>query len=241
MKMLLNEFLELNLSDLIAINGGASGSYSGSGSTKPDHYSAETGWESGWGPSGYTGSTKPDHYSAETGWEPGWGPEGYTGTPTAGTCSGSTNSDPVPSSPTPTPIDPLPDPKTQSTFPMCDVYAWNLALEKGFDPRGTDGVNWSNNLTVREIFNSHYALDVTSMTAGAKGFVFYDWAGNGLNGKEHMEYCEVSSDGSSYTNWQTDGEITPTPTPYPMSDKNGHAAGNGTQSGQGTMVFIRLN
>jgi len=111
MKMLLNEFLELNLSDLIVINGGASGSYSGSGSTKPDHYSAETGWESGWGPSGYTGSTKPDHYSAETGWEPGWGPEGYTGTPTTGTCSGSTKSDPVPSATTPTqPNDPQSNP-----------------------------------------------------------------------------------------------------------------------------------
>ena len=91
----------------------------------------------------------------------------------------------------------------------CDIKAWNAAIDAGFDPRGSDDVSWDgNNKTVNELFNEHYknsAITFDSSCAGMSGYLFYDWGGDGIDKKDHVEFCTVSADGTSYTFGNTDG------------------------------------
>ena len=91
----------------------------------------------------------------------------------------------------------------------CDIKAWNAAIDAGFDPRGADGVAWDGNTnTVNQLFNEHYkdsAVEFNSLCAGMSGYLFYDWGGDGIVRKDHVEFCTVSADGTSYTFGNTDG------------------------------------
>jgi len=119
----------------------------------------------------------------------------------------------------------------------------------GLDPRGSNGVTWDGNaLTVDQIYKQDYANKVdttpwngpdgTGTNAGKKGFLFFDWASTGAAGvKEHMEYCEISADGLSYTQWYTDGVKTPEKHTFAFAkDKNGFA----THLFSGLDVFPRI-
>ena len=53
-----------------------------------------------------------------------------------------------------------------------------------------------------------------------------------------MEYCEISADGLSYTQWYTNGTTAPVPhTSTFAADSNGIGTGNPNS----TMVFVPLN
>ena len=91
----------------------------------------------------------------------------------------------------------------------CDIKAWNAAIDAGFDPRGADDITWNGNKkTVNELFNEHYqdsAISFDSSCAGMSGYLFYDWGGDGVDKKDHVEFCSVSADGTTYTFGNTDG------------------------------------
>lgn len=121
----------------------------------------------------------------------------------------------------------------------CDIKAWNAAIDAGFDPRGTDGVTWDGNTkTVNQLFNEHYkdsAVTFDSSCAGMSGYLFYDWGGDGIDRKDHVEFCTVSLDGTSYTFGNTDGikEIK-WDTRYFSNDSNARAGASST------VVFVPL-
>ena len=112
----------------------------------------------------------------------------------------------------------------------CDVIAWNHAVDAGLDPRGKDGCGWdADNKNVDQIFNSHFATQAVSFdsgSAGKSGYLFYDWEGNGHY--DHVEFCRINSDGSSYSYYSNNGfegagnEIYKTNISF-KNDSNAHA------------------
>jgi len=75
--------------------------------------------------------------------------------------------------------------------------------------------------------------------AGQKGFVFFDWGGNSASNRDgvydHVEYCEFSSDGKTYTIYQNNGQTTPVATIYTTSKDSNGQGGVGTKA-----VFVPL-
>ena len=127
----------------------------------------------------------------------------------------------------------------------CDIYAWNLAIGNGVDPRnGKTTIPNLNNITVNDFYNKYCENDSKPLTedgcANQKGFVFFDWGGNNASNQdgiyEHVEFCKFSSDGSSYTIYENNGQSMPIPKVYKTaSDSNGQG-GFGTKA-----VFVPLN
>lgn len=98
-----------------------------------------------------------------------------------------------------------------------------------------------NQLLVDEIFNRYYADEATefdSNPAGKKGYIFYDWKGDGTY--DHMEYCEVDAIGAGYNFYLNEGKINEDAqwihTTF-ANDKNAHAKPDST----GTIKFVALN
>ncbi len=89
----------------------------------------------------------------------------------------------------------------------CDIIAWNHAVDAGLNPAGNGNDAWDGNqLLVDEIFNRYYADEATefdSNLAGKKGYIFYDWKGDGTY--DHMEYCEVDAAEGNYKYFSNKG------------------------------------
>ena len=122
----------------------------------------------------------------------------------------------------------------------CDIYAWNLAVDHGVDPRkGKWVVKDLNAITVDEMYRTYYnglSAPFDASSAGKKGVIVYDWADNGLGAKDHIEYVEISIDGLSYTLYVTDGKDAPVPeTRWFSTSPKARAAGDSA------MTFIPLD
>lgn len=123
----------------------------------------------------------------------------------------------------------------------CDIIAWNHAVDAGLNPAGDGVENWNGNkLTVNDIFNNYYkdkATDFNSDLAGKKGYIFYDWNGQGKY--EHVEYCEINENGSGYWYYKNNGyekgeEYVSTTF---ANDSNASAK----DDGNGKLKFVALN
>lgn len=89
----------------------------------------------------------------------------------------------------------------------CDIIAWNHAVDAGLNPAGKGNESWDGNkLTVDAIFNTYYADEAAEFNenlAGKKGYIFYDWEGDGTF--DHVEYCEVDNNGAGYSFYNNNG------------------------------------
>lgn len=123
----------------------------------------------------------------------------------------------------------------------CDIIAWNHAVDAGLNPAGKKNKSWDGNgLTVDAIFNNYYAdeaADFNSSLAVKKGYIFYDWTGDGMF--DHVEYCEVDNNGAGYSFYNNNG--------YEKDEKYYHRffaednnAGASPDS-KGRLKFISLN
>ena len=122
----------------------------------------------------------------------------------------------------------------------CDIIAWNHAVDAGLNPAGKKNKSWDGNeLTVDAIFNNHYAdeaAEFDSSLAGKKGYIFYDWTGDGTF--DHMEYCEIEN-GGSYKYFSNNGfEQGETLVPQNFAKDKNAGALNG---GPGKLKFVSLN
>lgn len=123
----------------------------------------------------------------------------------------------------------------------CDIIAWNHAVDAGLNPAGNGNDNWDGNkLTVDEIYNKHYAdeaVDFNSDLAGKKGYIFYDWEGDGKF--DHIEYCEVDVNGTGYSFYNNKGYEKGEEYYYrTFAEDNNAGAKNG---GPGKLKFVALN
>lgn len=206
MKNLQGKFRELTYSELLQLNGGYGGSSSG-------------GKSSG----GYSGTSSGSY---------------------SGTSSGS-------SQPKNTPTTEPTTPESSSSYfkhqvcadpnqVHCDIIAWNHAVDAGLNPAGKGNEVWDGNkLTVDEIFNTSHAdeaVEFNADLAGKKGYIFYDWTGDGTF--DHMEYCEIES-GGNYNYFSNEGfEQGESLISQNFSrDKNAGALNNGP----GRLKFVSLN
>lgn len=123
----------------------------------------------------------------------------------------------------------------------CDIIAWNHAVDAGLNPAGKRNKKWDGNkLTVDTIFNTYYAdeaVDFNSDLAGKKGYIFYDWEGDGTF--DHMEYCEIDNDGGGYSYFSNKGfsEKEELISISFYKDKNAGARNDGP----GRLKFVSLN
>lgn len=123
----------------------------------------------------------------------------------------------------------------------CDIIAWNHAVDAGLNPAGNGNNNWDGNkLTVDEIYNKHYAdeaVEFNSDLAGKKGYIFYDWEGDGKF--DHIEYCEVDANGAGYSFYNNDGHEKSEEYyhRYFIEDNNAGAENGGL----GKLKFVALN
>lgn len=123
----------------------------------------------------------------------------------------------------------------------CDIIAWNHAVDAGLNPAGKRNKKWDGNkLTVDTIFNTYYADEAVEFNpdlAGKKGYIFYDWEGNGTF--DHMEYCEIDNDGGGYSFYNNTGKKESEIFRYRLflEDKNAGADNNGS----GILKFVSLN
>ena len=123
----------------------------------------------------------------------------------------------------------------------CDIIAWNHAVDAGLNPMGENGTDWdANNKTVNQIYNEHFtgkdvAFDGTQ--AGKKGYILYDWEGDGVY--DHIEYGSISDDGLEYSYYNNQGfeyqDVYKTST---FEQDSNAGAQNG---GSGIVRFIPLN
>jgi len=151
---------------------------------------------------------------------------------------------------------------TPSLETHCDIIAHNEAIAHHLHNVGEG--NW-NELSVNTIFQTYKDVAVKTTSAGfedttkwgatapIKGYMFFDWekqetgpntnnyVGGDLGDKDHMEYCEISADGKSYTVWQNDGFQAPYKvTKQFVDDYNGQ--GGGLKTGVLSQAyFVRLN
>lgn len=167
----------------------------------------------------------------------------------SGSCSGggAVTSSPSPSYSYPTPSGAcgggLP-PKQICTAPNkthCDIYAWNLAIDHGVDPRLGKGAEMDLNIqTVDTMYNSYYKgkeASFSSKSAGKKGMIVYDWGGTSP-AKDHIEYVEIAADGKGYYLYATKGILAPVKEYSTFKDKPTAKANTANGS---SMVFIPLN
>ena len=123
----------------------------------------------------------------------------------------------------------------------CDIYAWNLAIKNGLDPRlGKSAEMDLNNQTVDTMYKSYYKgkeAAFSSASAGKKGMLVYDWGGTS-SAKDHIEYVEISYDGKGYNLYKTDGIATPVKEYRTFT--NSPTAKADTSKGS-SVVFIPLN
>ena len=123
----------------------------------------------------------------------------------------------------------------------CDIIAWNHAVDAGLNPAGKGNDSWDGNkLTVDAIFNNYYAdeaVEFNADLAGKKGYIFYDWTGDGTF--DHVEYCEIDNNGTGYSFYNNQG--------YEKDEKHYHrffADDNNAGArpdGNGRLKFIALN
>ena len=130
---------------------------------------------------------------------------------------------------------------TDSNDVHCDIIAWNHAVDARLDPRGENGTDWdANNKTVDQIYNEHFVgKDVAfdGKQAGKKGYILYDWEGDGEY--DHIEFGSISEDGLSYSYYSNNG-FENGENYYTRSfaqDSNAHCDNNGN----GIVRFIPLN
>ncbi len=123
----------------------------------------------------------------------------------------------------------------------CDIYAWNLAIKNGLDPRlGKSAEMDLNNQTVDTMYKSYYKgkeATFSSASAGKKGMLVYDWGGTS-SAKDHIEYVEISYDRKGYNLYRTDGIDTPVKEYRTFT--NSPTAKADTSKGS-SVVFIPLN
>lgn len=123
----------------------------------------------------------------------------------------------------------------------CDIIAWNHAVDAGLNPTEKRNKKWDGNkLTVDTIFNTYYAdeaVEFNSDLAGKKGYIFYDWEGDGTF--DHMEYCEIDNDGGGYSFYNNTGKKENEIFHHRLflEDKNAGADNNGS----GILKFVSLN
>ena len=111
----------------------------------------------------------------------------------------------------------------------CDIKAYNEAVEHGASNPG----DWDGNVSsVNEIYNENYEGQGTSSpNSNTSGYIFYDFDNDGS--MDHMEYYETGSD-STYTVFQTDGISDTTQVVYDSNvDSNGSAS-------SGTATFVPI-
>ncbi len=193
---------------------------------------------SGWNGGGYSGTSS----GSGTG-RSGYGYSGTSSGSYSGTSSGSSQPKSNPTEPT-TPGNSSSDFKHQVCADPnqvhCDIIAWNHAVDAGLNPAGKGNDSWDGNgLTVDAIFNNYYAdeaVEFNADLAGKKGYIFYDWEGDGVF--DHVEYCEIES-GGNYNYFSNKGfeQGESLISQNFARDKNAGAS-NG---GPGRLKFVSLN
>lgn len=129
----------------------------------------------------------------------------------------------------------------------CDIIAYNHAIDNGFDPRGITGFDWNaNDYSVNQIFNNSFKgqdVDFNGTQKGKSGYLFYDFNGPDENGNivfTHIEYAQINLDGASYNYFKNDGtcatDVYKQNVPF-SEDANANAR-NG---GNGIVRFVPLN
>lgn len=206
--------------------------------------SCTTGLKSGQGSKGYASSSggSSSYSSTSSGYSTSSsGSHGYSGTSSG---SSSKTNYKVPSSGSTTN-----DPESNFEYQICsnpnevhcDIIAWNHAVDAGLNPAGKRNKKWDGNkLTVDTIFNTYYADEAVEFNpdlASKKGYIFYDWEGNGTF--DHMEYCEIDNDGAGYSYFSNKGfsEKEELISISFYKDKNAGARNDGP----GRLKFVSLN
>lgn len=212
---------------------------SGSKNNSPTGDGSYSTSSSGWNGGGYSGSSSGSGSGRSSG-------HGYSGT-SSGASAGTNAGNSQPKNTTTEATTPgnnssgfkhqvCADPKQVH----CDIIAWNHAVDAGLNPAGKGNDSWDGNkLTVDAIFNNYYAdeaVEFNADLAGKKGYIFYDWTGDGTF--DHVEYCEIES-GGNYNYFSNEGfEQGESLIPQNFArDKNAGAL-NG---GPGKLKFVSLN
>lgn len=201
MKMLLNDFLELDENELLAVNGGYSSCSSSRSYDSTKYYG------------GYSGhSSSSNSYNSISSSTSSVSNANYDSTASGG--DGDTSSD----------VGADTNDKLPADF-QCDKYAQDLAREKGLN----EG-DWNpDDLYVQDIYDKYTDFrtgiqlknNMEETNSHESGYVFYDWDTD--KSVDHMEYYEYHG-GNTYYIWKTDGISVPQKTKYTISeDSNGHA------------------
>ncbi len=213
---------------------------SGSKNNSPTGDGSYSTSSSGWNGGGYSGSSSGSGSGRSSG-------HGYSGT-SSGASAGTNAGNSQPKNTTTEATTPgnnssgfkhqvCADPKQVH----CDIIAWNHAVDAGLNPAGKGNDSWDGNkLTVDAIFNNYYAdeaVEFNADLAGKKGYIFYDWTGDGTF--DHVEYCEIDNNGTGYSFYNNQG--------YEKDEKHYHrffADDNNAGArpdGNGRLKFIALN
>lgn len=161
---------------------------------------------SGWNGGGYSGTSS----GSGTG-HSGYGYSGTSSGSSSGKSSGSSQPKNNPTNEPTTPGNSSSDFKHQVCADPkkvhCDIIAWNHAVDAGLNPAGKGNDSWDGNeLSVDAIFYNYYAdeaVEFNADLAGKKGYIFYDWEGDGTF--DHVEYCEVDNNGGGYSFYNNKG------------------------------------
>ena len=119
----------------------------------------------------------------------------------------------------------------------CDIFAWNLALENGFDPRAQqDNFIWDGNrLDVPRIYEKYPTGRTSTPVEGTSGYIFHNIDNDGI--PHHMEFYDFRNGGDNYIRYSTEGKEPPIAESW---EKNRPLPwGDGVYKGKG--IFISLN
>ncbi|AEE16503.1 hypothetical protein [Treponema brennaborense] len=214
MKMFLDEFKVLDMSELVAVNGGyglSSSEYSSSSGSGSNGYNSFSGYTTS------SHNTVPEGYSALTGWKPGYGLNEEQ--IESDMISDEQNDNSQNASTTPG----YQIPANPEDY-HCDINSYNVAVDQGIQNPGT----WDGNAsTVDQIYTQNYGNGTELPQAGTQGYGFLDNDGNGTY--DHMFYYNYQG-GNTYHVWNSPGN-----TPVTETDWSIH----GTAAEQS--VFVPLN
>lgn len=239
MKFSLNDFMELDVSGLLSINGGG-GCSSSSGSRSSGGSSSGRSGSSGWSSSSYHGGSSGGGGCSSSYRRTSLGgncSSGFSGSSYGGGCSTSRNYQAAAASGRCT----IPvasgncsvsdyyngksnynkgyeDYKKSKVYQTpdnpddyhCDINSFNVAVDQGIKNPGTwDG----NKLSVNEIYAKYYGNGSESPEKGTQGYGFY--SNDGGKTYSHMFYYQYDG-GDSYHVWNSDGKTPVTENDWSM-------------------------
>ena len=214
MKFNLSDFLELDTTALLAVNGGSDCSKSGGYSPSPTPSAGEASTPTGGGGSGlgsgggaFGGGYCSGASDGKTIYANPYYDAGKNNSPQTSTGGGLCGSlkNPNPNNNEDSSV--LQNNKPNYQVPddpndyHCDINSYNIAIDNGIQNPG----DWDGNaLSVNEIYTENYSnFSTEKPQAGTQGYAFYDNDGDGSY--DHMYYYDYRNGGSSYHVWNSNG------------------------------------